>query len=99
MDYFAMQSLRQHGQWDCGVEVFGKLSGISREEVLRDLPEAYNGITVSQWEQWLIEKGFQIKRLQPEEEYTFPALTLSSAFLATTGSMRTAQVFTIPIRS
>lgn len=76
MGYFTMQSLRQQGQWDCGVEVFGKLAGISREELLRELPEAANGITVSRWEQWLTEKGFQVKRLGRDEEYTLPCAHL-----------------------
>jgi hypothetical protein len=53
MEYFEAQSLRQEGSWDCGVEVFRKLAGVSRAELLQDLPKAINGIPVGHWEDWL----------------------------------------------
>ena len=46
MEYYEQQSLRQEGPWDCGVEVFRKLAGVSRAELLQDLPKASDGITV-----------------------------------------------------
>jgi hypothetical protein len=33
MEYFETQSLRQEGNWDCGVEVFSKLAGVSRTKL------------------------------------------------------------------
>jgi hypothetical protein len=53
MEYFETQSLMQEGSWDCGVEVFRKLAGVNRPELLQDLPQAINGIPVAQWEDWL----------------------------------------------
>ena len=40
------QTLRQRLDRDCGVPVFGKLVGVTYEEVLSELPSAHLGITV-----------------------------------------------------
>jgi len=76
LDYFQPQTLLQRGQWDCGVEVFREIAGLSREELLCDLPEAINGIPVIEWEKWLTARGFGIKRHQPDERYTLPCAHL-----------------------
>jgi hypothetical protein len=70
------QSLRQESERDCGVPVFGKLAGVSRQEVLRDLPQAVNGITVSQWEDWLRGKDLEVTRYSENEAYTLPCAHL-----------------------
>lgn len=76
MEYYEVQSLRQEGPWDCGVEVFRKLAGVSREELLRDLPDAVNAIPVIQWEDWLKSKGLIVERHQDNEAYTMPCAHL-----------------------
>jgi len=77
MEYFEMPSLSQTGQLDCGVEVFRKLAGVSRAELLKDLPQAINGkISVIQWEEWLTVKGFIVDRHQRDEDYTLPCAHL-----------------------
>jgi hypothetical protein len=75
-EYFETQSLRQEGPWDCGVEVFRKLAGVSREQLLRDLPNAVNGIPVIQWEEWLTSKGLIIESPREGEGYTKPCAHL-----------------------
>jgi hypothetical protein len=67
MEYFETQSLMQEGSWDCGVEVFRKLAGVNRPELLQDLPQAINGIPVAQWEDWLKAKGLIVERHQEDE--------------------------------
>jgi hypothetical protein len=72
MDRFDnFQSLRQEGERDCGVPVFGKLAGASREVVLRDLPEATEGkVTVAQWEDWLRnKKNLEVVRHDGRDEH------------------------------
>lgn len=76
MAYFEPQSLRQEGSWDCGVEVFSKLTGLSPEDLLHDLPEAVNGVTVGHAEGWLKAKGFVVERHSEGEAYTLPCAHL-----------------------
>lgn len=76
MEYFETQSLRQEGSWDCGVEVFRKLAGIGRTELLQDLPKAINGVPVGQWEDWLKARGLIVERHQEDEAYTLPCAHL-----------------------
>ena len=57
------QRLHQVSERDCGVAVFAALSGISAEGICRDLSGAQLGeVSVSQWIQWLEEKGFSVLR-------------------------------------
>lgn len=57
------KKLRQESARDCSVPVFACLARVSEEEVRQDLPEAVLGlVSVSQWENWLKEKGFQVLR-------------------------------------
>jgi hypothetical protein len=64
MDRFSnFQSLRQEGERDCSLPVFGKLTGASRVEILRDLPEAAEGkVSVRQWEEWLKNRNVGVTR-------------------------------------
>ena len=58
------QTLRQRLDRDCGVPVFGKLVGVTYEEVLSELPSAHLGITVDEWVRWLENKGLNpLKRM------------------------------------
>src|ERR1035441_356067 len=57
------QRLRQKHDRDCGVCVFAALAGVSEEEVLADLPDAYLGTgTVNGWRSWLESKGFTVSK-------------------------------------
>lgn len=48
---------------DCGVTVFAVLTGISKDKVRQDLPEARLGkLTVDEWIRWLREKGLSVLR-------------------------------------
>jgi hypothetical protein len=76
MAYFEPQSLRQEGPWDCGVEVFRKLAGVNREELLDALPDAINGVSASQAEAWLKTKGLIVEMHDEDEAYTLPLPTL-----------------------
>jgi hypothetical protein len=76
LDDFEPQTLLQMGPWDCGVEVFSKIAGLTREELLRELPEAINAVPVIRWEEWLTARGFVIERRQRDEEYTLPCAHL-----------------------
>jgi len=67
----------QEGESDCSVPVFGELTGLSREELLREMPNAVEGrVTVLQWESWLRSKGLKVDRHQRDEEYTLPCAHL-----------------------
>lgn len=99
LEYFQPQTLLQMGPWDCGVDVFRKLAGLTREELLRELPEAIDGIPVIRWEHWLTSRGLLIERRQPGEEYALPCAPSFADRRITTGSMKTAPAFTIPIAS
>jgi hypothetical protein len=71
------QKLRQEGEADCSVPVFRELAGISREELLRELPHAVGArVTVQQWEEWLYSKGRKPVRHQNDEPYTLPCAHL-----------------------
>lgn len=72
------QSLRQEGERDCAVPVFGKLTGVSREGILRDLPEAAEGkVTPDQWEDWLGNRSFGVTRYNGcNEHYELPCAHL-----------------------
>jgi len=61
---------------DCGVCVFGALTGLSREEILHDLPDAAKGKTVDEWETYMRGKGFDAVPYQPEEAYPLPCAHL-----------------------
>lgn len=65
-----VQSLRQEGDRDCSIPVFGKLTGASREEILRDLPNAAEGkVCVARWEDWLRSKNFDVTRHDGRDEH------------------------------
>ena len=50
---------------DCSVVVFAALTGISEDEIRRDLPEAPLGeVSVDGWISWLGKKGFSVLRRQ-----------------------------------
>jgi hypothetical protein len=53
---------------DCGVCVFGELLGLTREEIIFDIPDAVKGITDKQWEAYFNVKGLEMVRHQPGEE-------------------------------
>jgi len=64
------QSLRQEGERDCSIPVFGKLAGASREEILRDLPHAAEaGVSVGQWEDWLRGRSLDVIRYDGHDEH------------------------------
>jgi hypothetical protein len=52
--------LRQEGEIDCGVCVFGKLVGLTREEIIFDIPDAVKGITDKQWQAYFNVKGLEM---------------------------------------
>jgi hypothetical protein len=59
------QRLCQRFERDCGVCVFAELAGVSREEILRDLPQAHLGtVSVDAWTEWLEKKGWAVLRQQ-----------------------------------
>jgi hypothetical protein len=74
--WFQPQKLRQEGDMDCGVCVFGELANLTRDQILRDLPEAVNGKTVGEWKAYLAEKGFEAVEYGPEEEHPLPCAHL-----------------------
>jgi hypothetical protein len=51
-------------------------AGVSRQELLEDLPEAISGVTVSQAEEWLRARGFFVERHSEGEAYTLPCAHL-----------------------
>lgn len=52
------QRLQQTSDRDCSVPVFAALTGLSDDEIRRDLPNAALGqVSVSEWMAWLHEKG------------------------------------------
>jgi|GEM_PF-5802754 len=70
------QMLRQRGNMDCGVVVFARLADLTEEEILRDQPDAFNGITDIQWESLLISKGRKVTRYRLGEAYPLPCAHL-----------------------
>jgi hypothetical protein len=72
------QSLRQEGERDCSIPIFGKLAGVSREKILHELPEAVEGkVTVAQWEDWLRSKNLNVTRHDgSDEHYELPCAHL-----------------------
>ncbi len=66
------------GPWEaCGVCVFGKLANVDGDQILRELPGAGEGrITVSQWEDWLRSRGFEVRRYQSDEKPPLPCAHL-----------------------
>jgi len=71
------QYLRQQGAMGCGVPVFGELIATSREEILRDRPNAEEkGLTVEEWEKYLRTKGYVVRRYLPGESYPRPCAHL-----------------------
>lgn len=61
---------------DCGVVVFARLAGLTEEEIIRDVPDAFNGITHKQWEAYLISKGRQVTCYIAGVQYPLPAAHL-----------------------
>jgi hypothetical protein len=54
------QMLRQKRDRDCSVPVFSALTGISEDEICRELPLApEQGVTVDGWMDWLTAKGLE----------------------------------------
>jgi hypothetical protein len=52
------QTLRQKTGHDCSVPVFSALTGISEDEICRELPlAAEQGVTVDGWMDWLTARG------------------------------------------
>jgi hypothetical protein len=82
-DLFAtVQSLQQEGDRDCSVPVFERLSGIDRAVILQDLPQAREAkVTVSEWENWLKSKGYDVTR-HKGDSYTLPCAHLVNADFA-----------------
>lgn len=76
--YFPVpQGLRQEGDRDCSVPVFAQLAGISREDLLTEMPLAGEGeVAVHEWEEWLGRRGLLVTRYKPSEEYTLPCAHL-----------------------
>ena len=70
------QMLRQEGDMDCGVAVFGALAELTREEILRDMPDAVNGKTVDEWKAYLSDKGFAVFQYSPDEPCPLPCAHL-----------------------
>jgi hypothetical protein len=70
------QMLRQEAEMDCAVAVFGALANLSRGEILEDMPDAINGKTVEEWEEYLTYKGIPAKCFQSPEEYSLPSAHL-----------------------
>lgn len=73
---FEPQRLRQQGDMDCGVSVFAELTGLSREEILRDVPEALNGLTADQWKAYLARKGVRLRDYGRDGPYPLPCAHL-----------------------
>jgi hypothetical protein len=74
--WFEPQRLRQQGEMDCGVSVFAELANMSREEILNDIPEAMNGISVERWKAYFTGKGFEVREYIPDDEYPSPCAHL-----------------------
>jgi hypothetical protein len=74
--WFQSQMLRQEGEMDCGVCVFGKLVGLTRDEIIFDIPDAVKGITDKQWEAYFNAKGLEMVRHHPGEEHPLPCAHL-----------------------
>jgi hypothetical protein len=91
MDCFDnFQSLRQEGERDCDVPVFGKLTGVSREEILGDLPEAAEGkVTVDQSENWLRSRNLDVTRHHGRDEHYAVPAPISCSLTHRTGYTRT----------
>jgi hypothetical protein len=72
------QRLQQYGEMGCGVAVFAELTGLTREEILLDQPKAEEaGLPVIEWEGYLINKGFEIRRYDSDKcGYTRPCAHL-----------------------
>jgi hypothetical protein len=81
--WLEQQSLRQEGEMDCGLCVFGKLANLTRKEILDDMPDAANGKTVEEWETYLSKKlrprKLKSVRYQVGEVYPLPCAHLVSA--------------------
>jgi hypothetical protein len=73
------QRLFQRYDHDCGVVVFAELAGVSYEDVLADLPDAYLGtVSVDGWTAWLDGKGFTVLRQQECPQEILPCAHLVS---------------------
>jgi hypothetical protein len=58
---FEHQELCQKSDRSCSVPVFARLSGISEEELMREVPGASEQkVTVAEWHDWLKGKGFTV---------------------------------------
>ena len=75
-EMYQPQMLRQQGDTDCGVEVFRALLEMDRENILRDMPEAFHGKTVDQWKAYLESKGYEVFHYLPGDDYALPAAHL-----------------------
>jgi hypothetical protein len=75
-DWFQPQRLRQEGSMDCGVPVFGALLGLTRDQILRDIPNSTNGLTVDQWKDYSKTKIVAVVQYGPDEDYPLPAAHL-----------------------
>jgi hypothetical protein len=74
------QFLQQSGNMDCGVCVFGALAGLSREEILRDRPQAADeGLAVDRWVEYLESKGWMVTKHRPDESCSLPCAHLVDA--------------------
>jgi len=74
--YSERQRLRQEGDMDCGVSVFAELTGLSRQEILHDLPEAVNGLSADQAIAYLQGKGIQVHIYPSECQHPLPCAHL-----------------------
>ena len=68
--------LHQEAEMDCGVCVFGALTGLSREAILADMPEAINGKTLDEWDSYLQTKGLKMVRFCPGDVHPLPCAHL-----------------------
>jgi hypothetical protein len=74
--YFQPQGLRQEGDMDCGLPVFGALAGLTRETILHDVPHAASGLTVDEWKDYLRKKGLGVMQYGSDEGYPLPCAHL-----------------------
>lgn len=72
------QRLQQQGDMGCGVAVFAELTGLTRQEILSDQPQAENeGLRVIEWEAYLIHKGFEVRLYDSKKRgYLYPCAHL-----------------------
>jgi hypothetical protein len=61
---------------DCGVSVFAELAGLSRDEILNEMPEALNGLSADQAIAYLKRKGLPARNYPPNSSHPLPCAHL-----------------------